>query len=155
MNSFDSSTTSIHAITFNLNCSLQYNNVSGSLNPIGLPLCPNLIWIWFLLPEHHNLVNSAISCSVPQPIKLLTKFLSCRCPSTNLQGIAGEMKNHTHVCPSSKPLPFHINAQAFICTQPLPPPDDLPAPSSNEFSINKKDGQLIVDNSEHHMILML
>ena len=27
-------------------------------------------------PEHHNLLNSAIQCPVPQSMQLLTKFLS-------------------------------------------------------------------------------
>ena len=41
----------------------------------GLPSSPNLL-IWIHLPEHHNLLNSAIRSPVPQSIRLLTKFLS-------------------------------------------------------------------------------
>ena len=32
--------------------------------------------IWHFLTEHHNQFNSAIKCSIPQPMQLLTKFLS-------------------------------------------------------------------------------
>ena len=41
-----------------------------------LPLFPNLTWIWFLLPEHHSLLNSAIQCPAPLQMQLLTKVPS-------------------------------------------------------------------------------
>ena len=37
----------------------------SSFNTVGLPLFPNLIWIWFLRPECHNLLNSAIQMRSP------------------------------------------------------------------------------------------
>ena len=45
-------------------------------NTTGLPFSLNLTWIWFLLPEHYNLLNPAIQYPVPQLMQLLTKFLS-------------------------------------------------------------------------------
>ena len=35
-------------------------NGLNSIDTTGLPLFLNLTWIWFLLPEHHNLLISAI-----------------------------------------------------------------------------------------------
>ena len=43
-----------------------HQNGLSSFDTTGLPLFPNSTWIWFLLQERHNLLNSAIQCTDPQ-----------------------------------------------------------------------------------------
>ena len=56
----------------------QYTKCFKQLRHKWSPLLPNSIWIWFVLPlwvpEHHNFLNSAIPCPVPQPMQHLTNF---------------------------------------------------------------------------------
>ena len=62
---FEGITTRLYGITFNLTCSPQYTKWFEQLRHNWSPLLPNLTWIWFLLPERHNLLNSAIQCATP------------------------------------------------------------------------------------------
>ena len=39
-------------------------NGLSSFDTIGLPFVPNLTWIWFLLPEHHNLLKRSPTTDV-------------------------------------------------------------------------------------------
>ena len=116
----------------------------------SISLFPNLIWIWFLLPEHHNVLIKK-SMPILQPMQLLTKFLSwnnhsvpaihhkwtkamCRhfiCMLTHcvqIQGVAGGVENHPllRLLPRlfhSITTPTHSYISSFsICPYQCPSP---------------------------------
>ena len=103
-----------------------------------------LIQIWFLLPEHHDFLNSAMPCPGPRPIQILTEFLSWNnhCPRainhkgkkvtchyfthpfSHLPTVEKGVENHTLFYLS--PHLFHIyTLSIFSLTLPWPPPSWL------------------------------
>ena len=93
----------------------------------GLQLLPMLIWIYS--QKHHNFFKSAISCPVPRPIQLLTKFEHHPHPANQSQlgdnnmlslirmlialshlGVARDVENHTLLRLSPQPLPLRTHA---------------------------------------------
>ena len=100
-----------------------------------------LIQIWFLLPEQHDFLNSAIPCPGPRPIQILTEFLSWNnhCPRainhkgkkvtchyfthpfSHLPTVEKGVENHTLFYLS--PHLFHIyTLSIFSLTLPWPQP---------------------------------
>ena len=110
---------------FNLTCSPQCTKWFEQLHTTGLLLFPDSTWIWFLLPEHHNLLNSAIQCRhihLPPAIQHLWMTATCRhfiwilTLSPLPQADSGGAENNPLLSLSPPPFPPHINAHVLIHT---------------------------------------
>ena len=130
-----------HGISLNLTCSFQpeYTILFGKLqhNWSTIVLKFN-IWIWFLLPEHDNLLDSSIQSPVLCPlfvreavqcVHLIWCFLRYKCRCSDLVAKLGSLfPNSTSISsPRTFPLPEHYNLLDPAIQFPVPQPMQLVA----------------------------
>ena len=91
------------------------------INTTGLPLFPNLTWIWFLLPEHHNLVNIDIDLvSSPRTSQSYQCSNSMPSPTTDVASNPWQSSQLAHPSYFNNPACRHFIPVRILTPSPLP-----------------------------------